>query len=71
MSNDVLIHNKPAKLVIKFKNFSKPEVYKNVSDPHRVVSRRNVPNIEYVTYAGQPLDISEHLKLYPEPKKDI
>lgn len=34
------------------------------SDPDRIISRRNAPNIERVFYDGKPFDISKHVKLY-------
>jgi len=47
--------------------YPKTESFKT-SDPDRIISRRNAPNIERVFYDGKPFDISKHVKMYPEPK---
>lgn len=54
------------KLVIFYKpeTMLKPEHFNNVSDPDKVISKRNAIQIGWVTFRGKPFDFSNHLKLY-------
>jgi len=45
-----------------------PEYFRGIKSEeaaHKIISQRNAPNIKKVLYGGKPLDISNHIKLYP------
>lgn len=62
-------HAKNKTLIIEYDDFvpirqGRFEGFKNVNDPERIISRRNAKRIKFVTYMGEPYDISKHLNTY-------
>lgn len=58
MKKRITIHYKPNLAI-----HPRTENFKT-SDPDRIITRRNAPNIERVFYDGKPFDISKHVNLY-------
>jgi hypothetical protein len=46
-----------------------PEVFKNCSNPDKILASRNLPFVSKVEYGGQPYDISRKVSQYPDNSK--
>jgi hypothetical protein len=61
-------HKKNKTLIIEYDDYvrkqERVEGHRNVSDPGKILSKRNLIRVNKVTYMGEVYDISKHLAAY-------